>query len=70
MPADKSPESDSPPVDPAKVRPIPYDDEADDEPYGDPSKVKDEGPLESIGKAISEPLRDRKTKPDPGSKPD
>jgi hypothetical protein len=36
----------------------PDDDAEDDDVYGDPSKVKDEGPLESFGKAISAPVRD------------
>lgn len=66
MPDDKTSKGGKPPIDPAKIRPIPYDDDEDDEPYGDPSKVKDEGPLESLGKAISEPLRNRGKDPKAG----
>jgi hypothetical protein len=36
--------------------PKPFDD--GDEPYGDPSKLKDKGPLESLGEAVSTPARD------------
>jgi hypothetical protein len=41
----------------AKGQP-PWDDAEDDRPYGDPGKVKDEGPLESLGKAVTAPIRD------------
>lgn len=34
------------------------DDEEDDDVYGDPSKVKDEGILDSIGEAVSAPVLD------------
>ncbi|MBS0445174.1 MAG: hypothetical protein JSR59_04400 [Proteobacteria bacterium] len=36
----------------------PDDGDEDDDVYGDPAKVEDEGPLESLGKAVSAPVRD------------
>lgn len=41
------------------AKPYPdWDAEEDDEPYGDPSTVKNEGPLKSLGKAVSSPVRE------------
>lgn len=37
--------------------PLP-DDNEEDEPYGDPASVKDEGLLKSLGKAVSSPVKE------------
>ena len=34
-------------------------DEAEDDAYGDPKDVQDEGILKSLGKAVSSPVRDK-----------
>lgn len=68
------PSSDRPADRPAASRPVggagtpeartrkppgaPFDDEEDDGPWGDPADVRDRGPLESLGRAISAPVRE------------
>jgi hypothetical protein len=42
-----------------------YTDQEEDDRYGDPAKVKNEGLLESLGKAISSPVVD--SEPEPGA---
>lgn len=58
MPTEKTPRAQPAEPAPKRIQPIPFDDE-DDEPYGDPSKVKDESPLKSLGEAVSDPVRER-----------
>lgn len=49
-------------------------DDAEDEPYGDPSRLKNSNPLESLGRAIVQPIADAASgehfpKPDAGREP-
>jgi hypothetical protein len=44
-------------------QPLPED--GDDDAYGDPSKVRDQGILESLGEAVSSPVRGEPERPSP-----
>lgn len=47
-----------------RIRPRPYaDDDEQEEPWGDPADLRNEGPLKSLGEAISEPVRDAPRRP-------